>query len=238
MNLKSNTAIVTGASKGLGTACSKALVRKGTTVFGLARSLESLKNIQSMLGSQFIPVQMDITAPKSIRHWVDKTFSDDLLPDILINNAGCGHFGKVDEMNSEQWRQLIDTNINGILDLTSCIVPLMKRSTEGSHILNIGSVLGILGNAGKSGYCASKFAVRGFSEALFKELRYNGIKVTCINPGSIDTNFFEDAGITPHKHMLQPKDIANTIIHILETPDNMLINEVTMRPLNPKPPKD
>lgn len=238
MILKNKTAIVTGASKGLGKACCKTLIQNGAIVYGLARSLKKLNKMRGELGVNFNPVLIDITIPESIKYWVNKTFSDDLLPNILINNAGCGHFGKVDKMDSELWHELIDTNLNGIFHLTSCVVPLMKRSTESSHILNIGSILGTLGAAGKSGYCASKFAVRGFSEALFKELRYDNIKVTCLNPGSMDTKFFKTAGITPHKQMLQPVDIANTIIHILETPDNMLINEVTIRPLNPKPPKE
>lgn len=86
-------------------------------------------------------------------------------------------------------------------------------------------------------YSATKFGIRGFSESLFKELRSDNIKVTCVNPGSIDTHFFETSGIESHRNMLQPKDIADTIIHILQTPENMLINEITLRPLNPGKPK-
>ena len=78
--------------------------------------------------------------------------------------------------------------------------------------------------------------MQGFSEALFKELRSYKIKVTCVNPGSIDTHFFEGSGIPSHKNMLQPKDIAAFIIHIVETPDNFLVDEITMRPLIPDPP--
>lgn len=236
MNINEKTAIVTGASRGLGVAFATALVGKGVTVYGLARSLDALTILQDRLGNAFVPVGMDITDPEAIRDWVDKTFGDDYLPDILINNAGSGHFGKVDEMPSEQWHQMINTNINGIFNLTSLIVPLMKQNSGSSHIINIGSILGTLGNPEMSGYCATKFAVRGFSEVLFKELRYDNIKVTCLNPGSIETDFFAEAGVHRHRHMLQPAAVADTLIHILETPDNMLINELTMRPLNPKPP--
>ena len=235
MNIQEKIAIVTGASRGLGAACSKALINQGATVYGLARSVDALNEIQQQVGDSFKPVRMDITDENAIQQWVDETFSDEKLPNTLINNAGSGSFGKVDEIPSEQWRRMIETNINGIIELTSQVVPLMKQSTESSHIINIGSILGTVGNPEMSGYCATKFAVRGFSEALFKELRYDNIKVTCLNPGSIQTDFFEEAGVTPHGHMLQPGDIAATLIHILETPDNMLINELTMRPLNPKP---
>ena len=234
MDLTSKRAIITGASRGLGAACSRALVKKGATVYGLARSLNKLKEIRSQVGKAFIPVCMDITDLTSIQNWIDQTFSDELLPQILINNAGSGCFGKVDEMPPEQWQRMIDTNINGIYNLTSRIVPLMKQHPGSCHIINIGSILGTLGNPEMSGYCATKFAVRGFSEALFKELRYDNIKVTCMNPGSIETNFFENAGVTPHSKMLQPANIAKTVIHLLETPENMLINEITLRPLKPK----
>lgn len=237
MDLQSKTAIVTGASRGVGTAFSNALVNNGATVYGLARSLDALNTLQNQMGHRFVPVQMDITDRDSIRNWADRTFSDNHLPDILINNAGSGHFGKVDEMPSEQWHQMIDTNLNGIIELTSRIVPLMKQTSESAHIINIGSILGKIGSPGRSVYCATKFGIQGFSEALFKELRYDNIKVTCLNPGSIQTDFFEDSGVKSHPHMLQPKDIADTLIHILETPDNLLINELTMRPLNPKPPE-
>jgi NADP-dependent 3-hydroxy acid dehydrogenase YdfG len=236
MDLNSKIAIVTGASRGIGAAFAAALVGKGATVYGLARSLDALNTLQDRLGGTFVPVQMDTTNREAIRKWVNDTLSGDREPDILINNAGSGYFGKVDEMPLEQWSSMIDTNINGIYELTSYIVPLMKQKSGNAHIINIGSILGSIGSAGRSGYCASKFAVQGFSEALFKELRYENIKVTCLNPGSIETDFFEEAGVQPHGHMLQPSSIADTLIHILETPDNMLINELTMRPLNPKPP--
>ena len=236
MDITSKTAIVTGASRGIGAAFSNALINNGATVYGLARSLDALNALQNQAGDRFVPVRMDITDRDAIRDWTGRAFSDDHLPDILINNAGSGQFGKVDEMPSEQWHQMIDTNINGIYNLTARIVPLMKQNQGSSHIVNIGSILGTIGSADRSAYCASKFAVRGFSESLFKELRYDNIKVTCLNPGSIETGFFEEAGVEPHSHMLQPRDIARTLIHILKTPDNMLINELTVRPLNPKPP--
>ena len=236
MNLQDKIAIVTGASRGLGAACSKSLVEKGATVYGLARSLNKLNKLKEQLGDAFRPIRMDITDEKAIGDWINGTFDGGAAPDILINNAGSGSFGKVDEMPREQWKGMIETNISGIIELTSQVVPLMKQNDESAHIINIGSILGTLGNPEMSGYCATKFAIRGFSESLFKELRYDNIKVTCLNPGSIQTSLFKESGVDPHNHMLQPEAVADTLIHILETPDNMLINELTMRPLNPKPP--
>lgn len=236
MDLKGKSAIVTGASSGIGTAFSQRLIEKGATVYGLARRLNKLDEIQEKLGSSFIPVQMDITDSESVDAWVDKTFGEDNLPHILVNNAGLGLFGNVEDLPLDDWHTMMNTNVNGVFYITRKVVPHMKNNPDHCHIINIASVAGLLGNPQISGYNATKFALRGFSEALFKELRYDGIKVSTMLPGSIATHFFDNSGTETHPNMMQPGDVADTLIHLLETPDNLLINEVTMRPLNPKNP--
>ena len=235
MNISSKIAVVTGASSGLGAACSKMLVRNGARVYGIARNEARLQKLFFELGPNFVPIPLDLTDSENLHEWVSKTFDEQISPNILINNAGAGHFGKVDEISWDRWRQMIDTNLNAIFHLTSLLVPFMKRSNNISHIINIGSILGKTSGAEKSGYSATKYAIQGFSEALFKELRSDNIKVTCLNPGSIDTHFFETSGIEPHKNMLQPDDLAELIAFILESPDNLLIDELTVRPLNSRP---
>ena len=111
----------------------------------------------------------------------------------------------------------------------------MKSNPNTCHIINIGSILGKVARAESAAYSATKFAMQGFSEALFKELRSYKIKVTCVNPGSIETHFFKDSGITPDENMMQPKDIAALILNLIETPDNLLVDEITLRPLIPNP---
>lgn len=234
MELNSKTAVVTGASRGLGKATAYALVKKGATVYGIARTETDLKKIQEELGENFQPVVLDISNQAEIQDWVKTTFSDQHSPDILINNAGAGYFGKIDELPSEKWHQMINTNLNAVYYLTSAIVPLMKTRKESSHIINIGSILGKVSSSEKSAYSASKYAIQGFSESLYKELRGDNIKVTCLNPGSIDTDFFAESGIAANKSMLQPAELADTILYLLETPDNVLIDELTIRPLKPK----
>ncbi len=239
MNLSKKTAIVTGASSGIGKAFSQALVGKDVTVYGLARRMNKLQELKTELGERFIPVQMDITDFAAIEGWIDRTFNDNHLPDILINNAGLSTFGKVDELSVSEFHTMVKTNVNGVFYITRKVVPYMKNNPEVCHIINISSIAGLVGNPQLSGYNTTKFAVRGFSEALFKELRYDGIKVSCMYPGSIATEFFDtaNAGGT-HPNMMMPGDVASTLIHLLETPDNFLIDEVTMRPLNPKSPND
>lgn len=239
MDIKEKVAVVTGASSGIGEEFCRKLVTHGATVYGLARSKNRLKDLQKELGDRFIPVKMDVTEYGSIENWVSKTFSSEHRPSILINNAGLGLFGPVDELPINDWKTMIDVNLNGVFYLTRTIVPLMKASDSHSHIINIASIAGLLGNPNLSGYNATKFAVRGFSESLFKELRYDKIKVSCLFPGSIATSFFDNAdGMDTHPNMMQPEDVANTLMHLLKTPDNMLINEITMRPLNPKNPNE
>lgn len=238
MDLKLKTAIVTGASSGLGAAIAKVLVSEGLSfVYGIARNTDALRTLQKELGSSFIPVTLDLVQREEVNAWVEKTFTEKNLPDILINNAGVGSFARIDEMNPEDWYAMINTNINGTFHITSEVVKLMRKKKSSSHIINIGSILGTTSHSEGSGYSASKYAINGISDALFKELRGENIKVTCINSGSIETGFFKKSGIEPHHNMLHPEDVAATLVHVLKTPDNMLINELEMRPLNPKLPK-
>lgn len=237
MKLSNKIAVVTGASGGLGIAIAKALILKGVEVYGLARNMTKLKKLESELGDKFHPVQMDISNSDEIKVWVNDIFSENYSPDILINNAGIGSFGAIDEKTAEEWLQMVNVNLNGTYFITSQLVPLMKKKTNHTHIINIGSILGTVGREGGSAYCATKFGIQGFSKALFLELRYFNIKVSLINPGSIDTDFFQNSGIKKHHNMLQAGDLAGTVIYLLETPDNMLIDELTIRPLNPKAPK-
>lgn len=237
MVLDNKIAILTGASSGLGAAIATALVSKKTKVYGLARNKKALDELQANLGPLFQPVIMDITNQESLNLWADETFNSNNIPAILINNAGTGSFAKIDEMPTEEWLTMVNTNINGMYYISAKLIPFFKQNENSTHIVNIGSILGSTARSEGAAYCATKYGVKGFSEALFKELRSDNIKVTILNPGSIDTGFFKSSGIDAHTNMLQPTDIANTLVHVLETPDNMLINELTVRPLDPRKPK-
>lgn len=232
MNLASKIAVVSGASRGLGKAITQALIKEGAAVYGLARSTSDLENLASQLGSSFHPVAMDITDSDAVRRWVKENFHLELVPHILVNNAGSGVFGKIDELPLEKWKQMVDTNLHGMYYLTSALVPLMKAA--GGHIINIGSILGKTTSGGKAAYSATKYAMQGMSEALFKELRGNNIKVSLVNPGSISTEFFTESGIQPNEDMLRPEEVAEVVIFLLKTPQNVLIDELTLRPLNPR----
>jgi NADP-dependent 3-hydroxy acid dehydrogenase YdfG len=238
MQLQDKVAVVTGASRGLGRAFADALVAKGATVVGLARSLDDLNDAKDALGDAFHPVECDVRDPDDVFRAFKTVQETAGRCDVLINNAGLGRFSAVEEYDDDAWDVMMDTNVTGLFFCTRAAVPLMKKQNEasgfGGHIVNIASIAGLLGNPGISGYNASKFAVRGFSEAIMKELREDGIKVTCVYPGSVETHFADEAGSSGSKNPMRPESIAATVVHVLEGPDNYLISEVVMRPLRPK----
>jgi len=239
MNLQSKTVVVTGASKGIGLAFSRALVERGARVFGLARARADLEQVEERLGERFRGVACDVTKSEQVNRAVETVLSESEYIDVLINNAGVGLHSNIDEMLEADWTRLLETNLSGAFHCTRAVVPIMKRRNEiagfGGHIVNIASVAGLIGNPGLSAYNATKYGLRGMSDALMKELRYDGIKVTCVYPGSVQTSFFDDLeGMQAHEGMLHPKDVASTLIHILELPDDCLISDVVIRILRPR----
>lgn len=234
MNLQDKIAIVTGAGSGIGKSFTQSLVKKGAIVYGIGRNLAKLSQLENELGSHFKPIKLDLTKHKDVEQWVSNSFIADHKPDILINNAGIGYKKPIDELSVSEWDAMVHTNLSGVFYLTRLIVPYMKQNERITHIVNIASIAGIMGNPELTGYNATKFGLRGFSDALFKEVRKYGIKVSCMLPGSIETPFFDNMdGIVANSRMMQPDDIATLLIQLLETPDNLLVSEVTLRPLMP-----
>ena len=230
MDLTGKVAIVTGASKGIGRATVEALLARGAAVAGWGRSAP-----EDLVHDRFQFFACDVRDEVAVTEALTNTVRE-LGPEIhvLVNNAGLGISGPVDGFKSEDWKLMFDTNVHGTFFCSRAVLPQMKRQQLG-HIINIASIAGTTGIENMAGYCATKFAVRGFSQSLFKEVRNDGIKVTCISPGSTQTNFFDDIpGATANESMMSPVDIAGFIIYSLETPFNFHVVEVEMRPLQPK----
>jgi len=237
MDLNDAIAVVTGASKGLGAHISRALVDQGATVYGLARSADKLEALRDDLGAAFRPVSCDVRTEDQVEAAFATVRDEADRLDVLINNAGLGQFGPVDDLGTGAFDVQMDTNVRGVYLCTREAVPTMRAQNDetgfGGHIVNIASIAGLLGNPNISAYNASKFAVRGFSEAVMKEVRDDGIRVTCLYPGSVDTSFFDVAGVEITENPLRPTDVADTVRHVLEAPPNHLISEIVMRPLRP-----
>ncbi len=239
MDLLDKVAVVTGASRGLGRAFSAALLQAGARVFGLARSGDDLAALRDTFGDAFgdafTPVACDVTDRDAVEAAFTRVREEGGRLDVLVNNAGLGRFAEVDALAPEDWHAQVDTNLSGVFYCTRAAVPVMKAQHEaegfGGHIVNVASVAGLVGNPRLAAYNATKFGVRGFSEATMKELRPYGIKVTCVYPGSVDTRFFEEAGSPGNPHAMQPEDVAATVLHVIRTPPGYLISEVVMRPM-------
>ncbi|MDQ2794484.1 MAG: SDR family NAD(P)-dependent oxidoreductase [Bacteroidota bacterium] len=230
MDLTGKVAIVTGASKGIGRATVEALLARGAAVAGWARSAP-----EGLTHDRFQFFECDVQDEYSITEAFTNTLRE-LGPEIhvLVNNAGLGIMGEVDGFATEDWKTMFDTNVLGTFLCTRAVLPQMKQQKQG-HIVNVASLAGTAGTAGMAGYCATKFAVRGFSDALFKEVRPAGIRVTCIMPGSVETNFNgKEPGTTPDPHKMQPEDIAAAIVHAIEAPDTTMISEIQLRPAQVK----
>lgn len=235
MDLRDSIAIVTGASSGIGRAFSEHLVRAGATVYGFARGLDRLKDTADALGSAFHPEQCDVRDADRVTEVINRIADEAGRIDVLINNAGIGKNAPIDDISPEAWDDVQETNARGVFLCTQAVIPHMRKQNAeggfGGHIINIASIAGLLGNPNLSAYNASKFAVRGFSEAIMKEVRNDGIKVTCVYPGSIATNFGFGPGSA--RRPMTSEDIAGTVMHVLQTSDNYLISEIVMRPLRP-----
>jgi NAD(P)-dependent dehydrogenase (short-subunit alcohol dehydrogenase family) len=238
MDLTDAVTVVSGASSGLGAHLSQALIDEGATVYGLARSVDKLSALREDLGDPFHPLSCDVRDEDQVADAFETIRDEGGRIDVLLNNAGLGQFGPVDDLPLEKWDVQMDTNLRGVFLCTREAVPTMREQNEelgfGGHIVNVASIAGLLGNPNLTAYNASKFGLRGFSEALMKEVRDDGIRVTCLYPGSIETNFFDVAGVDMTDNPLQPEDVAATVLHVLTSPANHLISEIVMRPLRPR----
>ena len=228
MNLEGKIAIVTGSNKGIGEECVKQLIEAGAIVHGICRSGCSFSH------ENYTCHHGDVRDYEGMKTIFDKVTKSHLTIDILINNAGLGYFSYCEDLEIEKWQELFDTNVNGVFYGCKLALPKMKKQGSG-HIINIASIAGLEGYQQVSAYCATKFAVRGFSDALYKEVRDFGVKVTCVYPGSVKTDFFRHSeSIDAHDNMLMPKDVAAQILFALGTPDNFHNVNIEIRPLKPR----
>lgn len=227
--LKGKKAIITGVSKGIGLEIVKGLIEAEVEVVGWGRTKPDIAHAKF----HFVPT--DVTDYTSVEEAYAKTV--ELVGKeihILVNNAGYGVFGAVDELSVEDWKGMFDVNVHGLMYCTKVVVPGMKALDEG-HIVNISSIAGLNGVKNMSGYVATKHAVRGFSHSLMFELRDWGIKVTSVYPGSVKTNFFDDIqGVDAHDHMMRPEDVAKSVVDLLNSHPNYLPVDLEIRPLRPK----
>jgi 3-oxoacyl-[acyl-carrier protein] reductase len=236
MNFKDKVALVTGGSKGIGYAIAEALVQRGASVVITARNETELeaaaKNLNALNAGKAVAVTSDARDYASLERAVAQAVSSFGALDVLVANAGVGIFKPVHELSLEDWNAVIDTNLTGVFYSVKAAVPELQKRR--GYIFNISSLAGKNPFAKASAYNASKFGLNGFSESIMLDLRPLGIKVTQIMPGSVATHF---AGHTPSDSdawKIQPEDLAQLVVDLLEMPERTLPSRVEVRPSQPK----
>jgi 3-oxoacyl-[acyl-carrier protein] reductase len=214
------------------------LVREGTSVFICGRNPATLKTALGQLHTfggetSAAGTVADVRRYKDCRNLVQQAATRFGRVDILVNNAGIGIFKPVDHLTAEEWDASIQTNLSSVFYCCREAVPIMRRR-GGGHIFNISSLLALHGIAGGSAYCASKFGVNGLADAMMQDVRYEGIRVSTIMPGSVATDFGGSAGSNLHEPWkLSGKDIAKAVIDIYRYPGLALVSRIDIRPFQP-----
>ncbi len=235
MNLDGKVAVITGGTKGIGFAIAEKLCDAGAKVFVCGRDKGDVKRAIERLSraGEAAGEVCDVRSEDQVRMMIaecERVFGG---VDILVNNAGMGVFGKtVEELSGDEFRQTLETNLFGVYYCCHYTLPILKRR-GGGYIFNISSLAGQNAHPKMAAYNASKFGLNGFSEALMQEVRQDDIKVSYICPGSVNTAFGGDQPSDEKMWQLQPADVAQVIIDLLQMPQRALPSKVELRPSKP-----
>lgn len=229
-------AVITGSTRGIGRAAAEALVRGGGSVVVSSRRPEAVEETVQALSEagtgRAVGHPCDVRDPEACTTLMDLAVERFGGLDILVNNAGLGRFAKIQEMDRETWDIQIRTNLDGVFHCSRAAIPHLKER-GGGWIFNIGSLAGRNAFSGGVAYNASKWGLLGMSEAMMLDLRHEGIRVSCIMPGSVNTHFFEGGPDPEDDWKLQSQDIARVMTDLLAFPDRALPSKVEIRPSRP-----
>jgi NAD(P)-dependent dehydrogenase (short-subunit alcohol dehydrogenase family) len=245
-DLEGKVAAITGATRGIGYNIAEALLREGASVFICGRSESSFKSaIESLArvktaqpaASRIDGMPADVSRYEDCRRFVAGTAERFGGLDILVNNAGVGIMKPVADLSPEEWDQTLHTNLSSVFYCSHEAIPLMRRR-GGGYIFNISSLAGVNAFAGGAAYNASKFGLNGFSEAMMQDVRWDGIRVSYIMPGSVDTDFGAHGGPAGSGKSRAPwklagEDVAKAVIDLYRFPSRALASRIEMRPSQP-----
>ena len=232
--LDKKVAVVTGGSRGIGLAIAEAFLREGASVVISGSSKDHLDAATKSLASysgRVSAVQADVRRYEDVEKLMATAARDFGGLDILINNAGVGVFKPVAETTVEEWHRVLDTNLSGVFYGCHAAIPHMKRR-GGGWIINISSLASKNAFVNGGVYCASKSALNAFSETLMQEVRYDGIRVAYVLPGSVNTGF---GGLsnTKSEWALMPEDVALAVVDLVAFPARSLPSRIEIRPAQP-----
>jgi NAD(P)-dependent dehydrogenase (short-subunit alcohol dehydrogenase family) len=236
MNLNGKVAIVTGGTKGIGRAIAEALLREGMSVCIGARKEKEVEEAVGELSEigegRATGAVCDVREAEEVAALFEHAVAEFGGVDVLVNNAGIGIFGRVEDLSVEDFRAVVETNLFGVFYACREAIPQMKKR-GGGYIINISSLAGTNAHPQMSAYNASKFGLNGFSEALMQEVRHDGIKVSYIMPGSVNTAFGDDEPGPEKSWQLQPEDISRVVVDLLHQDERSLPSRIEIRPSRP-----
>ncbi|MEO8446477.1 MAG: SDR family oxidoreductase [bacterium] len=223
--------LITGASKGIGLACAKMFLNENYIVISASRT-----NPAPVKNDDFHFIKTNVTDEKSVKSLFEKVIKKFKQVDVVICNSGFGKFSTLAESKTKDFDEMFAVNVRGVyLCCKSAVKNMLKRKS--GTIINISSIGGKNGIATASIYSATKHAVIGLSSSLMAEVRKDNIRVITVCPGSVDTNFFDDpsAGLSSSRDtILSAEDVARVCLLSAQLPQNALMSEVEIRPLNPQ----
>jgi len=230
MHALNRTILVTGASSGIGRAIARKLLQQGHTVIGVSRDCRKFTRKMD----NFSYVQLDLSQlydlPQKIRK-MQQTFPE---IDAVVLSAGIGQFGSIEEFSYPQIEALMTINFTSQVFLTKAMLPALKRKVS-SDLIYIGSEAALKGSRKGAVYCASKFALRGFTQALREECGSSKVRVCLINPGMVKTAFFDNLNFEPgdhESHSILAEDVAAAVSYVLSSRAQIVIDEINLSPLN------
>ncbi len=232
--LENKVAYITGGSKGIGYGIAKTLLDNGMKVAITSRSLSAAKEAADSLSkdaSKVLALESDVSSLASEIKAVKAVTDHFGQLDVVVANAGVGHFASIENITEDEWKRTIDTNLTGVFNSVKASLEWLKKS-EG-YIITIASLAGTNFFANGSAYNASKFGLVGFSQAIMLDLRQHGIKVTTIMPGSVATHFNDHVPSDADAWKIQPEDIGEMVADLLKMNPRTLPSKVEIRPLKP-----
>ena len=223
--------VLTGAARGIGRAIAIELLEEGFFTALCSKSPQSVDSLEAQISSfagNFIVSSVDISVEEEIKRFISSVAKEKGRIDILINNAGIVYTGPVEETDTEQWDEMMAVNARGTFLMVKHSLPLIPR---GGHIVNIGSNASKKGFPGWAAYCASKFAVLGFTNSLREELRDREIRVSAVLPGPTKTDIWDSlGGKWDSEKMMSPEVTAKTVLSVINQPPGANIDEIDIVP--------
>ena len=237
-NLKDKVALITGGTQGIGYGIALSLMNEGVKVVITSRNedraLEAANNLDKATtsGVKSFGIQADVRDFESQQKAVKEVVEQFGQLDIVIANAGLGHFGSIEDLTVEQWQETIDTNLTGVFNSIKASVEELKKSK--GYYITISSLAGTNFFAGGSAYNASKFGVVGFTQSVMLDLRKHNIKVSTIMPGSVSTHFNGHEPDENDAWKIQSEDIGQLVVDLLKMNERTLPSKIEVRPTMPK----